>query len=180
MEEARKFQAKNGETITIRPAEPVDSCEIIDTIRSNAQERSYVLMEQYGKTVKSEQAYISGIDRNKNLLIVAAVGVEVIGCLAALQADGGKREETAHILHVGLHLKEAYRGLGIGGQMLSYAVEWAREAGFGKIEASIFTMNKVSLKLFSHAGFTEEGVRHKRIRLGSEFIDEVLMGKVLE
>ncbi len=179
MEEVKKFRAKNGEEITIRSAEPEDSCEIIDTIRSNAVERSYVLMEQYGKSTASERAYISGLDRSKNLLVVAAAGVEVIGCLAALQADDGKRAETAHIAHVGLHLKEAYRGIGIGAHMLSYAVEWAQQAGFRKLEASIFTTNKLSLRVFGKAGFTEEGVRHKRIRIGSEYIDEVLMGKVL-
>lgn len=180
MEEVRKYLARSGEEITIRPAEPEDSCEIIDTIRSNALERSYVLMEQYGRNVASERAYISELDRRKNLLIVAAAGVEVVGCLAALQADEGSREETAHILHVGLHLKEIYRGVGIGSQMLGYAIEWAQEAGFKKLEASIFTTNKRSLKLFSKAGFTEEGVRQKRIRIGREYIDEVLMGKVLE
>jgi RimJ/RimL family protein N-acetyltransferase len=180
MEAVRMLMTKNGEEITIRPAEPEDSCEIIDTIRSSAVERSYVLMEQYGRGIASEIGYISALDRLKNLLIVAAVGVEVIGCLAALQADGGKREETAHILYVGLHLKEAYRGIGIGSQMLAYAIEWAQELGFKKLEASIFTTNKRSIKLFSNAGFTEEGIRHHGIRMGAEYVDEVLMGKILE
>jgi RimJ/RimL family protein N-acetyltransferase len=180
MEAVRMCMTKNGEEITIRPAEPEDSCEIIDTIRSSASERSYVLMEQYGKGIASEITYISDLDRLKNLLIVAAVGVEVIGCLAALQADGGKREETAHVLHVGLHLQEAYRGIGIGSQMLDYAIEWAQEVGFKKLESSIFTTNKRSIKLFSNAGFTEEGIRHHRIRMGAEYVDEVLMGKILE
>ncbi len=180
MEAVRMNVSKNGEEIMIRPAEPEDSCEIIDTIRSSASERSYVLMEKYGKDIASEIADISALDRRKNLLIVAAAGVEVIGCLAALQADGGKREETAHVLHVGLHLREAYRGVGIGSQMLAYAIEWAQEVGFNKLEASIFTTNKRSIKLFSNAGFTEEGIRHHRIRIGTEYVDEVLMGKIIE
>jgi RimJ/RimL family protein N-acetyltransferase len=180
MEKVKKFVARNGVEITIRSAEPEDSCEIIDTIRSNALERSYVLMEQYGKSVAAERAYISELDRRKNLLIVAAAGVEVIGCLGALQADGGRREETAHILQVGLHLKEAYRGIGIGSQMLAYVIEWARQMKFKKLEASVFTTNNRSVKLFSKAGFTEEGVRHKRIRVGRKYVDEVLMGIVLE
>lgn len=179
MQEIRQFLAKNGEEITVRPAEPDDSCEILDTIRSQAQERSYVLMEQYGKTTASEREYISGLDERKNLLLVAVTEHQAIGCLAALQADGGMREQTAHILHIGLHLKEAYRGLGIGSQMLTYAIEWAKEKGFQKLEASIFTTNKRSLHLFTQAGFAEEGVRQKRARVGKDFIDEVLLGKVL-
>jgi RimJ/RimL family protein N-acetyltransferase len=178
MRTVQAFKAKNGEKITLRPAGGDDSCEIIDTIRSNALERSYVLMEQYGKDTSSERVFIEGLDRERNLLMVAVADVEVIGCLAALQADGGRRPETSHILHVGLHLREAYRGLGIGSKMLAYALKWAKESGFRKIEASIFTANKRSLHLFKKAGFKEEGVRKQRIRVGKDFIDEVLVGKV--
>ena len=179
METERKFKAKNGMEITIRPAQADDSCAIIDTVRSNANERSYVLMEHYGKDVETEREYISDLDGTKNLLIVAATDGEVVGCLAGLQADAGKRQETAHILHLGLHLREPFRGLGIGTHLLDYAVAWAVEKGFRKLEANIFTTNKNSLIMFKKAGFAEEGVRKNRIQVGRDFISEVLMGKVL-
>jgi RimJ/RimL family protein N-acetyltransferase len=165
--------------ITIRPAQTDDSCAIIDTVRSNANERSYVLMEHYGKDVETEREYISDLDGTKNLLIVADAGGEVVGCLAALQADGGRRSETTHLLHLGLHLREAFRGVGIGTHLLDYAVAWAVEKGFKKLEANIFTTNKNSLVMFKKAGFAEEGVRKNRIQVGRELINEVLMGKVL-
>lgn len=179
MQTVKRFATKDGREITIRPAQPEDSCAIVDTVRSNAMERSYVLMEHYGRDVESEKEYISELDGKKNLLIVAAAGDEVVGCLAALQADAGKRPETAHILHVGLHLREPFRGLGIGPNLLDYAIEWARETGFKKLEANIFTINQRSLSLFIKAGFVEEGVRQNRIRMGKDFISEVLMGKLL-
>lgn len=179
MEPERKFKAKNGQEMTIRPAQTGDSCAIIDTVRSNANERSYVLMEHYGKDVDSEKEYISELDGTKNLLIVAETDGEVVGCLAALQADGGKRPETTHLLHLGLHLREAFRGLGIGTHLLDYAVTWAVEKGYKKLEANIFTTNKHSLGMFTKAGFAEEGVRKNRIQVGRELINEVLMGKVL-
>ena len=179
METTRSFTAQGGMEVTIRPAQINDSCAIIDTVRSNAMERSYVLMEHYGWDDASEKEYISGLDSAKNLLIVAATGDEVIGCLAALQADGGRRQETNHILHVGLHLREAFRGFGIGPQLLNYAIDWAVEKGFKKLEANIFTTNKRSLSMFTKAGFVEEGVRKNRIQVGRELISEVLMGKLL-
>jgi len=179
MQTVRKFLAKDGREVSIRPAQPEDSCAIIDTVRSNANERSYILMEHYGKDPAAEREYISELDTTKNLLIVAAVGGEVIGCLAALQAYDGKRVETAHILHVGLHIRESFRGQGIGSSLLSYATDWAIEKGFRKMEANIFTTNKQSLSMFRKAGFAEEGVRKGRIQVGRELIDEVLMGKML-
>jgi len=175
----RKSVMRDGLEIIIRPAAPDDACSIIDTVRSNAMERSYVLMEHYGKDTVAEREYISALDNAKNLLIVAEAGNEVVGCLAGLQADGGMRQETNHILHIGLHLREAFRGLGIGRSLLDYAIEWARGTGFKKLEANIFTTNKRSLSMFKKAGFLEEGVRQNRIRMGTDFISEVLMGKML-
>jgi RimJ/RimL family protein N-acetyltransferase len=179
MQTIKTFLAKDGSKITIRPAQPDDSCAIIDTVRSNANERSYVLMEQYSKDSESEREYINGLEGTRNLLIVACAGDEVVGCLAALQADDGKRPETTHILHIGLHLKEKFRGLGIGPNLLNYSIEWATELGYKKLEANIFTTNQRSLSMFKKAGFIEEGVRQNRIRMGRDFINEVLMGKVL-
>jgi len=179
MEQVKTFKAKNGEEITLRPGEAFDSCGILDTIRSNALERSYVLMEHYGKKIESEEQYIGGLDRSKNLFMVAVAGDNVVGCLAALQADAGRWESTAHILHIGLHLRESHRGLGIGSEMLAYAATWAIERGFKKLEASIFTGNKRSLRLFSRAGFTEEGTRKIRVRVDNNYLDEVLVGKIL-
>ncbi|MCL4442261.1 MAG: GNAT family N-acetyltransferase, partial [Firmicutes bacterium] len=95
------------------------------------------------------------------------------------QAEGGGNPQTAHVLDIGLHLIKTYRGLGVGSRMLQYAVEWAGERGFKKLEASIFTLNQRSLGLFSRAGFNEEGTRRKQYRIGNEYIDEVITGKVL-
>lgn len=176
---AKKFIAKNGREIVIRPAQSDDAAGVLQTIRSNAIERSYVLMEHYGKDTESEKDYISSLDTEKNLLAVASAGNDVIGCLAAIQADSGKRPETAHVLRVGLHLQESYRGIGIGPNLIAYALAWAEQSGFKKMEATIFTTNKLSLHMFKKAGFAEEGVRQNRIRMGKDFISEVLMGKVL-
>jgi RimJ/RimL family protein N-acetyltransferase len=180
MQETQTFRAKNSDEITLRPAVPEDAGEIIKTVRSTSIERSYVLMEHYGKNAETEKKYIMDLDRSNNLLLVALARGDVVGSLAALQAYKGHIPQTAHILTIGLHLIESYRGQGIGSQMLQYAIEWAKERGFKKIETSIFTANKRSLHLFSKAGFREEGTRQKRIRVGNDFIDEVLLGKFLE
>jgi L-amino acid N-acyltransferase YncA len=180
MDKLWKFSIREGEVLDLRPAEAADSEGIIKTLKSFSPERSYVLMEQYGKGVESEKEYVSSMDTRNNLLLVAISGSDVIGILEALQSDGGHRPETSHILSIGLHIKEEFRGLGIGLKMLQYAEEWAREAGFRKLEASVFTTNKRSLKLFRKAGFSQECTKVKRIRVGNEFIDEVCIGKWLE
>ncbi|HXX57217.1 MAG TPA: GNAT family N-acetyltransferase [Thermodesulfovibrionales bacterium] len=180
MQEVKKFSVTNGDEVILRLATPEDAGEIIVTLRSTSLERSYVLMEQYGKDIESEREYIRGIDRKNNLLIVATVRGKVVGTLAAFQANGGQRPETAHVLFIGLHIVESLRGLGIGSQMLRYTVEWAAEHGFKKLEASIFTTNKRSLHVFNKAGFEQECKKLKKFRIGHDYIDEVCMGRFLD
>jgi len=174
-----KFIASNGERIVLRQAGCEDSEGIISVIKTNAPDRSYVLMELYGTKPDAVKKYICSMDFDKNLLLVALADDTVVGALSGIQMDQGKRPETAHILNIGLHIITAYRGLGIGSQMLRFAIDWAKKRGFKKLEANIFTTNKRSLHVFERAGFSEEGTRQKRIRIGKQYIDEVLVGKIL-
>lgn len=177
-----KFLAANGETITLRPAEPEDAEGIINALKSASTERSYVLMEQYGKGVGAERDYIRTLDKRNNLLLVsiASGGAGVIGILEAVQSGSGQRPGTAHVLNIGVHLIKEFRGLGIGFKMLQYTEEWARKHGFKELEANVFTTNKRSLHLFRKAGFLHECTKMKRIRIGNEFVDEVTASKRLD
>jgi GNAT superfamily N-acetyltransferase len=180
METVWKFSARNGVEITLRPASPDDSTGIIKTLKSPAPERSYVLTEHTGKSVQAERNFLTSLNAEKNLFLVATSGGEVIGTLAALQADEGRRPESSNAAHIGLHITEAYRGMGIGSQMLEYSLEWAREHGFKMLDACIFTANMVSVNVFRKTGFTEECSKTRKIRFGKECIAEVYVVKCLD
>jgi len=177
--DVENFTLRNGEEIVLRTAECEDAGQMIEVIRTDAPDRSYVLMEHYGARPDSIKAYICGIDAEKNLLLVAVSGDRVIAVLSGIQMGKGKIPHTAHVMAVGLHVMPQYRGMGIGTRMLDYAARWAKGRGFEKLEADIFTTNKRSLHLFERAGFIEEGTRQKRIRIGKQYIDEILLGKIL-
>lgn len=179
METEIKFICQNGQEVTLRPAVPEDACQIIETINSVAMERSYILTDQFKKTEQDEREYIVGLDTDKNLLLVAQVDGRVVGGLGAHQASGGRHFKTAHVCEIGLHLIKPYREQGIGSKMLEYAIEWAKTHGYKKLDACIFTSNKRSLNLFRKFGFAVEGKRAKQFRIGNEYIDEVIMGKIV-
>lgn len=177
--EQMEFSLNNGSIVKLRLAGCEDAEEIIGVIKTDAPDRSYVLMEHYGSRPDSIKTYICGMDPERNLLLVAVSGSKVVGVLSGIQMDQGKRPQTAHVMSIGLHITPEYRGLGIGSKMLHYAADWAKEHEFEKLEADIFMTNKKSLHLFERAGFIEEGTRHKRIRIGKQYIDEVLLGRIL-
>jgi RimJ/RimL family protein N-acetyltransferase len=180
METVLKFSARNGSEITLRPATPDDAAGIIKTLKSPAQERSYVLTEQVGKSIQSERNYLSLLNTQRNLMLAATSDDEVVGVLAIMQAEEGRMKEPLKAGHIGLHIAEAFRGLGIGTHMLDYAVEWAVEHGFKILDACIFTSNMVSLGIFEKAGFKEECGKTRTVRFGRECVAEVYVVKCLD
>lgn len=168
----KRFSAKNGLEVIIRPAQPEDALGIIKTVNSEAVERSYILTDKIGKTVEEEKKCLTNMDSQRSLFVVALMGNIVVGCLAGENKTNGR-----NVLEVGLHVLKGYRDMGIGKEMLEYALEWSSEKGFDKIKACIFTSNKRSLSLFKKLGFEEEGTRQKNYRIGNTSIDEVILGK---
>jgi RimJ/RimL family protein N-acetyltransferase len=177
MREVLTYPLPDATKVTLRPARPEDAAAIISAVRSSAQERSYVLMEIYGKDAAAQRAYIEGLDRAHNLFLVATVDDQIVGILALL--DRLLCSTPTPALAVGVHLVRDWRGRGIGSAMLRYGMRWAKEHGYRRLEADIFTTNKRSVHLFNKAGFQEEICRRRSVQVGVQQISEVILARTL-
>ena len=171
------YRLPDATKVTLRPARPDDAAAIIAAVRSSAQERSYVLMEVYGKDAATQRAYIERLDREHNLFLVATVNEQIVGILALI--DTLLCSTPVPALSVGVHIVRDWRGRGIGSAMLRYATRWAKEHGYRRLEADIFTTNERSVHLFSKAGFQEETCRRRSVQVGVQKISEVILAKSL-
>jgi RimJ/RimL family protein N-acetyltransferase len=94
-------------------------------------------------------------------------------------------EATAHLnggrADLGMQVAEGYRGLGVGGVLLSAITEWAQANNAHKITLQVWPHNQSARRLYERFGFVEEGRlrRHYRRRAG-ELWDAVIMGLVLD
>jgi len=177
MREVLTYQISGDTKITLRPARPDDAAAIIAAVRSSSQERSYVLMEIYGKDTATQRAYIERLDREHNLFLVATVNEQIVGILALLDSLLCSTPEPG--LSVGVHIVRDWRGRGIGSAMLRYAMRWAKEHNYQRLEADIFTTNERSVRVFSKAGFREETCRRRSVQVGVQRISEVILAKSL-
>lgn len=177
MRDVLAYRLADGTRVALRPALPEDAAAVIAAVRSGSEERSYVLMEIYGKDEAALRSYIEGLDREHNLLLAAVANGGVVGILALLDkllcagpGPGGS---------VGLHLAREWRGRGIGSAMLRYASRWAQAHGYRRIEANIFTTNRRSLHVFVKNGFKEDACRRRSVQFGARQINEVILAKNL-
>lgn len=177
MREVLRYSCPRGGAVTLRPASPADAPAIIAAVKSRSDERSYVLMEVYGKDVDALRGEIEALDRDRSLFLVAVEGETVVGNLAARPSDRCGAPEPAAA--VGLHLVPEWRGRGVGSAMLRYALRWARRQGYRRVEADIFTASRRSVGLFRKSGFRETPCRSAAVRVGARAIEEVLLVKHL-
>jgi RimJ/RimL family protein N-acetyltransferase len=178
MREVLTYRLADATKVTLRPAGPDDAAGIIAAVRSSSDERSYVLMEVYGKDVADQRGFIEALDRQYNLFLVATVDDTVVGILALLDACRFCASEPC--CAVGIHLVREWRGRGIGSALLRYGLRWADERGYRRVEADIFTANKRSLHLFRKAGFREVPRRSHTVQVGAQQINEVVLVKRLD
>ena len=177
MREVLTYRLSDATKITLRPARPDDAAAIIAAVRSSSQERSYVLMEIYGKDAATQRAYIEQLDRRHNLFLVATVNEQIVGILALLDFLVCSTPEPC--LSVGVHIVRDWRGRGLGSAMLRYALRWAKEHEYHRLEADIFTTNERSVHLFDKAGFQEVTCRRRSVQVGVQQINEVILARSL-
>lgn len=115
------------------------------------------------------------LDRYKT--IVAELYGEIIGWASLNQYNSRKAYDGVADLSV--YIKKAYRGKGIGGKLLSAIEIHASENGFHKIVLSTFPFNELGQGLYKKKGYREVGVFKNQGKLDGEFVDVMVMEKLL-
>ena len=107
-------------------------------------------------------------------LAICVVG-EVDGRLVA---NSEVRKGTGRRRHVGglaIALKDGYRDVGIGTEMMKALIEESRKDGLRLLCLSVYESNLRARHVYMKVGFREVGRMPKAIRKGDQYLDEVVM-----
>ncbi len=110
-------------------------------------------------------------------LIVAELDGEVIGWTRILAY--GEREVYTGIGEASFYVTGRARGRGLGRRLLQALEQRARELGYWKLIALLFTENEASAALLRRCGWREVGVHERHARLDGEWRDVLLAEKQL-
>ena len=136
-----------------------------------ARERKYLLLLQAPPLVQVERFVADNIAQG-HVQVLALVGPTVVGWADILP---GWTETVAHVGKLGMGLLPAFRGIGLGTQLLSAAIAKAREQGISRIELGVRIDNAAAAALYRKLGFVEEGYRRRAIKVDGKYIDELAM-----
>jgi RimJ/RimL family protein N-acetyltransferase len=87
--------------------------------------------------------------------------------------------ETAHHGHLGLTVREEYRGLGIGREMLRVLLAEARRKGLRSVDVEFLSTNKATIHVYRKAGFKRVGAIPGKVYRNGRFLDSLIMARKL-
>ncbi|MEM0057989.1 MAG: GNAT family N-acetyltransferase [Candidatus Bathyarchaeia archaeon] len=111
---------------------------------------------------------------------IFCVAAEVDGRLVANSEIIRGAGYSRHVGIIGIAIKKGFRGIGIGTEMMKTLEEYARKMGLKVLMLSVFANNTLAINLYKKMGFVETGRIPKRFFKDGNYIDEIIMTKVLE
>lgn len=160
--------------ITIRSASEADA-EAIARIYNQGIEERGATFETAARSAGDIAPKIA--DGARFPLLVVEDGATVLGW-AGLSAYR-TRPCYAGIAEFSIYLDRAARGRGLGRQLLISLVDAARDRGYWKLVSRVFPFNAASRALCQACGFREVGVYEKHGRLDGEWLDVVIVERLI-
>jgi RimJ/RimL family protein N-acetyltransferase len=127
-------------------------------------------------TIRSTRQWFAQCRKNGTSWFAVVVDGVVAGSVN-LTPNRGRLKR--HCVSLGLALSREFWGCGIGGRTMDFAIKWAKERGFMRLELCVFLENRRAIRLYRSRGFIREGTQRKALRKGFRFVDEHLMVRFL-
>ena len=148
----------NGQNIILRSPKKQDA-ETFSEVRDITYRETYFLArypEETDFTAEAAEAMISDIaERREEFLIGAFRKEQMIGCVMVLKE--GNHIKFRHKAGIGIFILQRYCGIGLGRQLMEYAIENARKTELEQLKLGVFDDNVAAIRLYEKLGFREWG-----------------------
>jgi L-amino acid N-acyltransferase YncA len=158
----------------IRPASRPDAPAIAAIYNQGIAGRG-ATFETTPRTTADIEGWFANGDRYPTLVVEQGGAVVGWANLSAYRL----RACYAGIAEFSIYVDSRAQGHGLGRRLLEALVEAARERGYWKLVSRIFPFNTASLALCRRCGFREVGVYEKHGRLDGQWLDVVIVERVI-
>jgi L-amino acid N-acyltransferase YncA len=161
-------------SVIIRQAEHTDAAAIAAIYNQGIAER--------GATFETEPRTVDDIDtRLRDQRRFPTLVAEDAGTVVGWAGVSSYRSRACYIGigEFSIYLDRSARGRGLGRRLLEALVDAARERGYWKLVSRIFPFNVASRSLCRSCGFREVGVDEKHGCLEGQWIDVVIVERLI-
>lgn len=176
----RNFSAKDGRKVVLRTPRWEDLDDLLEMINSLVREKADII--RAARVSREEEIdwlsrALSHLERDEVFYLTAEVEGRVVGNSEISRGQGGYEK---HVGGIGIALKDGFRDIGIGTEMMKTLIDQARKAGLKVLTLTVFATNGRAIHVYEKVGFTQTGRTPKKHFKEGRYIDEIAMTKLLE
>ncbi len=93
---------------------------------------------------------------------------------------GGQFSRNQYGGRVGVGVLSGHYGKGVGRRMMEEIEDLTRAAGIHRLELTVMSHNTRAHRLYLSMGYQEEGVNRDSLHVDGQFVDEIMMAKLLD
>jgi phosphinothricin acetyltransferase len=182
MEPIRPHLGTRG--LVARKAVPADAPALAE-IYNEAIEERIATFETAPRSESAMREWLGQHDDHHPVLVaeisnprVGGDGVPRVVAWASI-ASYRPRECYAGVGEFSIYVQAGSRGRGIGQKLLGSLIEEARKLGYWKLVSRIFPHNAASRRLVARCGFREVGVYEKHGKLDGEWLDTIIVERLI-
>lgn len=179
--EAQTLTLMNGDKLIVRVPTHDDAPGFVHIMREAAKEGKYTLAEadEMSWTIESKRDEITEhLAEPGDLALVAEVGGKVVGFL---EFENGRRRRTRHSGMFSIFIRRGYRENGIGSALIAAMLQWATDHPIiEKVTLAVFSTNVRAIATYTKHGFSIEGHCPRDMKIGSDYVDSILMYKFVK
>ena len=165
--------------LQIRDPQRSDAQALVDLFSKLDSETSFMLFEPGERmtTVDAQKERIFEFNEAENRqMFVACHGEYVVGVIVG---NGGGMSRNQHSVQIAIGVEKAFSGLGVGFQLMQGIESWAQAKQLHRMELTVMTHNSAAIALYEKCGFQQEGRKRHSLKVNGDYVDELLMAKLL-
>ncbi|MGQ9507210.1 MAG: GNAT family N-acetyltransferase [Candidatus Bathycorpusculaceae bacterium] len=175
----RSFSAKDGRRVVLRTPKWEDLDDLLELINSLVEEGAEIIRDE--KVSREEEIdwlskTLASLEKDEIFFLIAEVDGKVVASSDIHRLRGFER----HVGILGIIIKNGFRDVGIGTEMMKTLVEQAYKMGLKVLTLSAFATNKRAIHVYEKVGFVKTGLIPKKHFKDGRYIDEIIMTKLLE
>lgn len=178
----QRFILPDGCEVTIKSAGPEDAMKIKLHREATAGETHFMARKPEDGQIDLQliRAGIHSIsESDRDFLVSAFIGDELIGDLGVTLVR--PHLKYLHRAYLGMSIREAYTGMGLGSFMMKVALEQAKENGFEQVELGVYSDNDRARHMYEKMGFKEYGMNPRAFKLkDGTYRDEIIMVNIFK
>ncbi|MCR5671069.1 MAG: GNAT family N-acetyltransferase [Butyrivibrio sp.] len=178
----RKYFLPDGQEVTIRSSGPEDAQKVKLHRELTSAETHFMAREPEDGPFNLEKV-VEGLavvaESERDFMVSAFIGDELIGDLGVTLVR--PHVKYLHRAYLGMSIRQAYTGMGLGSFMMQVALEQAKENGFEQVELGVFSDNDRAKHMYEKMGFKEFGVNPRAFKLkDGTYRDEIIMANIFD